>query len=157
MPASFDSILCPLDASETAAMAVPVAYQLARSGATVHLLHVCEPPFLGNPLYGPYIQGYVPSPSETEEGRARLLARMHELTPKEASEAGVHSEYHLVSGVNVSSTIEEQAHRFDVDVVVMGSHGRTGLGRVLMGSVATDVVKKDGLLTLLVHQATKAD
>ena len=54
-------------------------------------------------------------------------------------------------------TIESEADRLGADVVVLGTHGRTGLGRILMGSVATDVVKKKGLPVILVHQDFATD
>ncbi len=147
----FRSILCPTDLSDTGDCAVEVAYRLAGPGGRVHLMHICEPPFLGNPLYGPYVQGYVPTSEETKAGEAKALARLQRLVPASAEEAEVHSEYHVVRGVNVATVIEDEARRLDCDVVVMGTHGRTGLGRILMGSVATDVVKKQGLPVILVH------
>ena len=49
MKVPFQRILCPTDLSDTGNLAIPVAYRLAGNGARVHLLHVCEPPYLGNP------------------------------------------------------------------------------------------------------------
>ena len=147
----FASVLCPTDLSETGDAAIAVAYRLAGDGGRVHLVHICEPPFLGNPLYGPYVQGYVPTPEETKAGEDRAMQRMHRLVPDDAKARGVHTEFHLVHGVNVANVIEEETRRLGCDVVVMGTHGRTGLGRILMGSVATDVVKKHGLPVILVH------
>ena len=157
MKVPFQSILCPVDTSETGNLAVPVAYHLAGANGIVHLMHVCEPPYLGNPLYGQYVQGYVPTPDEVAAGEERVTQKMHRLPPKDALERGIRTEYHLAHGVNVANCIEETAHELDVDVVVMGTHGRTGLGRILMGSVATDVVKKKGLPVVLVHQDLKED
>lgn len=151
------SILCPTDLSETGNLAIPVAYQLAAPGGRVHLMHVCEPPFLGNPLYGPFVQGYAPTSEETAEGESRVLRKLHNLKPEETPAKEVHTEFHLVHGVNVAKTIETEAARLHADVVVLGTHGRTGFGRVLMGSVATDVVKKKGLAVILVHQDFATD
>lgn len=151
MRVPFRTILCPTDLSETGNLAVPVAYRLASNGARVHLMHVCEPPCLGNPLYGPFVQGYAPTPDDTQTGEEKVLRRLHRLVPEDALTEGVRTEYHLVHGVNVANTIEAEARRFDAEVVVLGTHGRTGLGRILMGSVATDVVKKKGLPVILVH------
>ena len=157
MRVPFQKILCPTDLSETGNLAIPVAYRLAGNGARVHLLHVCEPPYLGNPIYGPFVQGYVPTPEDTQTGEDRVLKKMHRIVPEEALSAGIRTEFHLVHGVDVAKGIEDEAGRFDVDVVVLGTHGRTGLGRILMGSVATDVVKKKGLPVILVHQDLKAE
>ncbi len=151
----FGSILCPTDLSETGNLAIAVAYQLAADGGRVHLLHVCEPPYLGNPLYGPFVQGYAPTPEETVQGEERVLRKLHQVEPE--LERDVHTEFHLVHGVNVAATIEAEAQRLKSDVVVLGTHGRTGLGRILMGSVATDVVKKKGLPVILVHQDLPAE
>jgi nucleotide-binding universal stress UspA family protein len=148
----FRTILCPTDLAESSHLAVHVAYQLAGSGGRVHLLHVCEPPYLGNPLYGPFVQGYVPTPEDTQQGEEKVMQKLHRLVPDDALTRGVRTEFHLIHGVDVAKVIEEEARRFDVDVVVMGTHGRTGLGRILMGSVATDVVKKRGLPVILVHE-----
>jgi len=142
MRVPFQKILCPTDLSETGNLAIPVAYRLAGNGARVHLLHVCEPPYLGNPIYGPFVQGYVPTPEDTQTGEDKVLKKMHRIVPEEALSAGIRTEFHLVHGV---------------DVVVLGTHGRTGLGRILMGSVATDVVKKKGLPVILVHQDLKPE
>jgi len=152
----FASILCPTDLSETGNLAIDVAYQLAAVGGRVHLLHVCEPPSLGNPLYGPFVQGYAPTPEETAQGEERVMRKLHQLEPADPGKE-VHTELHLVHGVNVASTIEAEARRLGTNVVVLGTHGRTGLGRILMGSVATDVVKKNGLPVILVHQDFSGD
>jgi nucleotide-binding universal stress UspA family protein len=156
MKLPFRTILCPTDLSETGNLAVPVAYQLAANGGTVHLLHVAEPPFLGNPMYSQYVQGYVPTPEEQRAGEDRVQKKLHRLPPAEALDRGVRTEYHTVHGLNVPTVIEETAKEIGADVIVMGTHGRTGLGRILMGSVATDVVKKDGLPVILVHKDIEA-
>ncbi|MDA1193682.1 MAG: universal stress protein [Planctomycetota bacterium] len=147
----YATVLCPTDLSATGDSAVPVAYLLAAEGGRVHLMHISEPPYLGNPLYGVYVQGYVPTPEETKAGEERALARMHRLVPETAKARGVHTEFHVVQGVNVANTIEHELDRLACDIVVMGTHGRTGLGRILMGSVATDVVRKRGLPVIMVH------
>ena len=147
----YGSVLCPTDLSETGDGAIAVAYRLTADGGRVHLVHVCEPPFLGNPLYGPYVQGYVPSPEEIKAGEERAMQRLHRLVPADAEARGIHTEFHLVQSVNVANAVEDEVRRLGCDVVVMGTHGRTGLGRILMGSVATDVVKKHGLPVILVH------
>jgi len=147
----FASVLCPTDLSDIGDGGVAVAYRLVGDGGRVHLVHICEPPFLGNPLYGPYVQGYVPTPEETKVGEEKAMARLHRLVPADAKARGVHTEFHLVHGVNVAGVIEDETRRLGCDVVVMGTHGRTGLGRILMGSVATDVVRKQGLPVILVH------
>ena len=152
MKVPFQRVLCPTDLSDTGNLAIPVAYRLAGNGSRVHLVHVCEPPYLGNPLYGPFVQGYIPSPDETKDGESKILKKMHRLVPDDALSDGIRTEFHLVHAVDVANAIEEEAKRFETEVVILGTHGRTGLGRILMGSVATDVVKKKGLPVILVHQ-----
>lgn len=152
MKVPVDRVLCPTDASATGNLAVPLAYHLAANGGTVYLLHVCEPPRFGNPLYEQYVHGYVPTEEEQQAGLERVKRELHKLPPKSALERGVQTEYLLVEGINVGNVIESEARRLDVDVVVLGTHGRTGLSRLLMGSVATDVVNKQDLPVILVHQ-----
>ena len=154
MKVPFQTLLCPTDLSETGNLAIDVAYQIAGANARVHLLHVCEPPYLGNPVYGPFVQGYVPSPEDTQQGEEKILRKLHRLVPEDALQQGIRTEFHLIHGLDVAKIISEEAHRFGVEVVVLGTHGRTGLGRILMGSVATDVVKKEGLPVILVRQDT---
>ena len=149
--APYASVFCPTDLSETGNAAIPAAYRLAADGGRVHLVHICEPPFLGNPLYGPYVQGYVPTPEETKAGEQKALERLHTLVPASAEGRGVQTEFHLVHGVNVANVITEESARLGTQVVVMGTHGRTGLGRILMGSVATDLMKKHGFDVVLVR------
>ncbi len=154
MKVPFASILCPTDLSSTGNLAVGIAYRLAGPSGRVHLLHVCEPPYLGNPVYGPFVQGYVPSSDDTQSGEEKVLHKLHHLVPEHASAQGIRTEFHLVHGVDVAKIIEQEARRFDVGALVLGTHGRTGLGRILMGSVAIDVVKEMGRPVILVRQGS---
>lgn len=150
MDLPFNTILCPTDLSETGNQAVPIAYRLVAGGGTVHLLHVCEPPHLGNPLYEQYVHGYVPTPEETDAGRDRVKRDLHKLPPKSALAQNVRTEFHILDGVDVAGAIHEGYKQVGADAIVMGTHGRTGLGRLLMGSVATDVMKLQDAIVILV-------
>ena len=152
MQVPFRSILCPTDLSPTGNRAVPLAIHLAADDAEIHLVHVGEPAFLGNPLYNQFVVGYVPTPEERTAGEERVREQLRALEPDGGPPRGITMHVHVVHAISVSDAIEAEADRLGVEVVVMGTHGRTGLGRILMGSVATDVVKKRGLPVILVHE-----
>ena len=157
MKLPFAVVMCPTDLSDTGNRAIALAYRVAAPNGTVHLVHVCEPPHLGNPLYEQYVHGYVPTPEELESGRERVKQQLHQLQPDGALEDGIRTEYHLIEGVNVADSIRDKAKELEADVVVMGTHGRSGLGRLIMGSVATDVVSGHELTVILVSEAHEED
>jgi len=158
MQVPFRTILCPTDLSETGNRAVPLALHLAADGATIHLLHVGEPAFLGNPLYNQFVVGYVPTPEERLAGEERVRHLLRQLIPPDGPPRGITMTTHVVHAVSVSDAIEREARRLGAEVVVMGTHGRTGLGRLVMGSVATEVVGKERLPVILVHEdSSKGD
>jgi len=153
----YDTVLCPTDLSDTGNRAVGLAYRIAASGGVVHLLHVCEPPHLGNPLYEQYVHGYVPTPEESDAGRERVKEQLHDLRPGDALEQGIRTEFHLIEGTNVANEIRDQARAVGAGVIVMGTHGRSGLGRLIMGSVATDVVQEHEFPVILFSEAHEED
>ena len=154
MQVPFRSILCPTDLSETGNRAVPLAIHLAADEGEIHLLHVGEPAFLGNPLYNQFAVGYVPTPEERQAGEDRVREQLQELAPEGGLPRSISLHLHVVHAISVSDAIEQEAGRLGVEVVVMGTHGRTGLGRLVMGSVATEVVGKESMPVILVHEDT---
>lgn len=152
MQVPFHSILCPTDLSETGNRAVPLALHLAADDGEVHLLHVGEPAFLGNPLYNQFVVGYVPTPEERASGEEHVRDLLRRLEPEGGPPRGITMHIHIVHAISVSDAIEDEAARLGVETVVMGTHGRTGLGRLVMGSVATEVVGKEALPVILVHE-----
>ena len=127
-------ILFPTDFSRTDQEALKFATTLARdTGATLLIAHVEEPPRAygaGELYYG------IPDPN-TESLRKML----HEVQP---ADPAVPCEHHLVSGDPPPGAIVRLAEEEGVDLIVMGTHGRTGLPRLLMGSVAEVVVPNTG-------------
>ena len=101
------------------------------------VLHVVEPPSL---LMGREMGGYDP---EFEAVWKALREQAKDLVEKAANKvrgAGLPVSTDLVEG-DTASQIIDIANQWDADMIVMGSHGRTGLGRFLMGSVSQDVVR----------------
>lgn len=125
------TILHPTDFSERSQEALQMACGLARDyGARLILLHVAMPPTLV------YAGGVLPPESD------ELLARSREqLLQLIVPDAGINIERRFVEG-DPATAILEQAEAGQVDLIVMGTHGRTGLGRLFMGSVAEEVARR---------------
>jgi nucleotide-binding universal stress UspA family protein len=122
-----DDILVPTDGSECAATAVSYASDLANTyGATVHTLCVADARTLEN----------APHRERMREQRTELAER----TCAEFAAAGVQATQAVRTGVP-HEAILEYATEQGVDLVVMGTHGRTGVERYLLGSVTEKVVR----------------
>jgi nucleotide-binding universal stress UspA family protein len=134
-------ILVPSDFSPAGEAALQWATSLARdSGATMVIAHVEEPPMAygGGELY------YGLEQPNRDELR-KVLAKVVPLDPS------VPYEHKLLVG-DPAEAIVRTAEEEGVDLIVMGTHGRTGLTRLLMGSVAEAVVRKATCPVLTVKQ-----
>ena len=124
-------ILFPTDFSRTGDAALQLAASLARdSNGTLLIVHVEEPPVAyggGEMYYG------MPDPA-TED----LERMLHNVTPGDSQIA---CEHRSISG-DPATAIVRLAEEEGVDLIVMGTHGRTGLNRLLMGSVAEVIVRR---------------
>jgi nucleotide-binding universal stress UspA family protein len=130
----FHLILAPTDFSESSQQAIQYARELAQIfGATLMLLHVVELP--------PYpIEGLPPSHlggTFLEELEQQATSELAQVLPKEAEVTVVRR---VVVGLPYRKVIEV-AEAEKVDLIVMATHGRTGLSHLVMGSVAERVVR----------------
>ena len=144
---TYKRILVPVDGSPTAAKGVKEAIKIAKAGrGKLLLLHVVEEysaftaPEVGASL-GPILDALRQSGRRTIDRIARS-----------ARSAGVQPQSVLVEnfGGRVADTIVKQAKRLRADLIVMGTHGRRGVSRVLLGSDAELVVRSSPVPVLLV-------
>ena len=127
-------ILHATDFSRASRPAFARALALAKQDrARLCLLHVLVPPspFLGDKLPPSYLELEARARRQAERQLAALVAL--------AKKAGVRIEAQLTDGVP-SEEILRAARRQRADLIVIGTHGRTGLGRIFMGSVAERVL-----------------
>ncbi len=132
------SILLPTDFSECADCALPYATQWARAaGARLICLHVVEPtmPAVG---YAPVAEP-LPLVDMSEQLQQTAARELPKLAEREEC-AGLQVEELIAHGEAASEIVRVAAER-DVDLIVLSSHGRTGLGRMLFGSTAESVVR----------------
>jgi universal stress protein A len=131
-------ILAPIDFSTPSDRAVEYAAALARAlGASVRLLHVLEYPFA---TQGPW-DFYVPENPEQYERR-----RQETETKMAAIAAGfIDPPTKVKTEIRMGKAKEQivaAALELGADLIVMGTHGRTGLSHVMYGSVAEHVIRK---------------
>jgi nucleotide-binding universal stress UspA family protein len=129
---SLKNILFATDFSPAAEAALPYAIGLAqRYGGTVHGLHVRFPATY--PVVGPEA---MPQIMEAAEEQAKIEAQqLHTML------AGVPHEVSVAEG-EVWPTISEIARKEKTDLIVIGTHGRTGVTRALLGSVAEEIFRR---------------
>jgi len=137
-------ILVPIDFSPYSDAALALATSLARDGGgTLVLAHVEVIPI--SAAGGEYLYA-IPEPP-TEE----LLDKLEHVTPPDSH---VPVEHRLLAG-DPADAIIRLAESDNIDLIVMGTHGRRGLRRLLMGSVAEAVVRAAPCPVLTVKQPVR--
>ena len=153
----FKRILVALDGSPASNAGLKAAVQLATDQrATLLGLHVIDDAavalnFEGSYFPSSYVETFYASLRETAR---KTLAKADAL----ARGAGVEMTPLLVEarGATVAHAIVQQARKAKADVIVLGTHGRRGLQRMLMGSDAEAVVREAGVPVMLVRGAERA-
>jgi nucleotide-binding universal stress UspA family protein len=128
----FHTILCPTDFSPTADLAFQYAVDLAQAfDARLILVHAFFPAMLGETT-----TAYMPDVVKD----LRAAAKKH-LDERKASDAAVRVE-RIIREAPEPDGILDAANEFKADLIVMGTHGRTGFRRLVLGSVAEEVLRK---------------
>ena len=134
-------VIFPTDFSPLSQQALHYATALARdTGATLLITHVEEDPL----AYGAG-EGFVAVPQWTTEA---IKNRLESVVPPDPR---VEHEHRLLMG-DPASMIVQLAQEEKADLIVMGTHGRSGLSRLLMGSVAEQVVRQAPCPVLTIKQ-----
>jgi nucleotide-binding universal stress UspA family protein len=139
-------VLVATDFSELGNRAVAHAYELARGDGSVSILHVRERT-LPSPAYA-YVDD---RDALTPAARQELEARLRALIPKEGA---LPTNVEVIDGGHAATVIIQEANRTGADAICLGSHGRSGLGRALMGSVAETVTRRAQRPVLIVRPGT---
>lgn len=138
------TILFPTDFSHASDSALEHAEAIAKQRqAKLVILHVEEPPLAyggGELYYG------LPEPSSE-----RIMKMLEEVKP---SDAGTEFTHKLTMG-DPATEIVRIAEEEKADMIILGTHGRTGMSRLLMGSVAEAVVRRSPCPVLVYRETAK--
>jgi len=143
----FKHILLATDNSAASEHAATLAVDLARThGAKLTSLYVVDPyPFLGIGQVNPQgFQAYISAAHEhATQAHAKVTALCEQAGPK------VDLYLRMAEDVTVPGGIVQTARDEGADLIVIGSHGRTGLARLMLGSVAARVVAESPVPVLV--------
>lgn len=143
----FTKILVPLDGSNMAEAALPLARDLAeRNGAELILLHVNTP--LPLRFYGPEMMA--PLAEMGQEAQVAANTYIHH-TAANLMNRGIKVRTVLQDETTAAGAILDYADHNAVDLIAMSTHGRSGIGRWLLGSVADKVIHGAKMPVLLVR------
>lgn len=131
----YHRILVPVDGSETSTKALVAALELAREGnGRVRILHALdELVYLSGYEYGAEALAYARQAAQKAVDEALAIAR----------DAGIAADGRLIEqpGARLGDVVADEARAWGADLVVVGTHGRRGIGRVLLGSGAEQVIR----------------
>jgi nucleotide-binding universal stress UspA family protein len=149
---SFKRILVPVDGSAASAKGLALAIRMAKENrGRLLLLHVVEEyPILAAPEAGAAIDRLLDG--MVLAGKRTLRSIAHRVEG-----AGVRAQTQLVEQFTgrVADAVAREAKRWQADLIVMGTHGRRGIKRALLGSDAETVVRYSTVPVLLVPAAGK--
>ena len=153
----YDRMLVPTDGSDVAELAVDQAVDLAeRYGATLHALYVVDVDAVNLGL----------GTEQVDRIRQGKFGEMEELKAKADAATGAVADAARERGVEVVEevrvgrphrVIADYADEADIDLIAMGSHGRAGVSRVLLGSVTERVLRSTDRPVLVVDERRSAE
>ena len=144
----YKRILVPTDGSETATAGLREAIKLAKeAGAQIRIIHVVDELIAASPLmYGGVYQQLL---DQLRANGESIIANARALADK----AGIAVDAKLIEvlGTHAGEHIVEAAKEWPADLIVCGTHGRRGVGRIVMGSDAEYIVRRSPVPILLVR------
>jgi nucleotide-binding universal stress UspA family protein len=147
-----DHILVPIDFSEHSLYALTAAQHLAKAvGAEIHLLHVIEDR-LHPAFYNMGAMSIRDLQPDIEQATRDELERI----AAETTGPDVRARYHMRSG-NAGTVIAEFAEQNRIDLLVIATHGLTGIEHFLIGSVTERVMRRTSCPVFVVKRAAAAD
>ncbi|HMB89420.1 MAG TPA: universal stress protein [Rhodothermales bacterium] len=149
LPFRLQKILVPTDFSACADQALAYALDLARRhGAEVHLLHVIGA--IEGDAYSPL--RHSPEAHVRQETPDKITYNLLQSTLDKYDAEGVHIELVKRHGSAVVALLLKYVQAEDIDLIVLGTHGRQGVKRFIMGSVAERVVRQAPCSVLTVRE-----
>lgn len=143
----YKHILVPVDGSATSKRGLEEAMRIAQDGGgTIRLVHVVDELVMVDPEVPVYYQAMIES--LREHGKA-VLAKSE--ASVKARGVPVQSVLLETMGMRAADLIVEQAAQWPADLIVMGTHGRRGLRRVVLGSDAELVIRHTTVPVLLLR------
>jgi len=153
----YQRILVPIDGSETSRLGLAEAIRLAQlTGGRLRLLNVIDELAFGLTMdaYAGYAGDWL---NTLREAGTQLLTQAQ----AEAKAAGIEAETVLLDKFNVklADSVAAEARQCPADLIVVGTHGRRGVGRLVLGSGAESILRGAPVPVLLVRgpEAVKAD
>ncbi len=150
--AQIHKILVPLDGSEVAAAVLPFVEDLAQAVGAAVVLFNAIPPLAAYPGFEtaqPVLVGRVIE--EMQDDARKLLTRV----AREMVDRGLQASMVVTVALAVDGIIHA-AEETGADLIAIGTHGRSGLGRLVLGSVADGVIRRSTVPTLLVNPKESA-
>lgn len=153
--AAYNKIVVAVDGSSTSTLALDEAVRVAGpGGATVLALYVVDS---ATPLFD---AGFY-DPSQVQKAFVESGQRALQEAARHLAAANVKHETRLVSEApvpgDIGASINEAAHQWGADLLVIGTHGRRGVRRLVLGSVAEAVIRQSTMPVLLVRGEGAAD
>ena len=142
---AYRRVLVPTDFSRQGNRAITFAYGAASRGGEVCLIHVVPP-----------TGGLRPDRDDNDGSKGRLkqvlTARLEALIPEEARPRGIRSRVEVVEHQQADAAISQAAERFAADLICIGSRGRSGLRRKLLGSVTERLMRRSSRPVLVIRE-----
>lgn len=155
----YQRVMIATDLSPASAPAVERGFALSRRlGAKVVLLYVVERPYEARAWFQPLSSQHVAvladvAEREQREARDRIDQLVSDARRSHVAE-DLEVEAVVTSGIPADRIVEEAGRR-ECDLIVLGTHGRTGIKHALLGSVAERVARTAAQSVLIVHGATQ--
>ena len=151
--ADYRVLVVPYDFSDHARAALKEAAELARRlGGDLHLVHVVQSPlYMYSFAYAGEAAAVIP-PIDMTEIRDAAMKSLRDVIAELDFPGKV--EPHVLEGSSIAETLRETAVDLGADLIVMGTHGRTGLAHVFLGSVAERTLRTAPcpVLTVQAHE-----
>jgi nucleotide-binding universal stress UspA family protein len=143
----YERILVPLDGSARAERSIPVAAHIARAtNGTVVLVEIATLPF----TYSPYLGSATYADEAIDADLSEVERYLNSLANSEPL-AGIKTTTKAILG-SAAPEILSTANSYNIDLIVMTSHGNTGMKRWMLGSVAQKIARHSAMPVLVLHE-----